>query len=147
MTIPADIRPWLSTALALVACGSSAALAAVDEGGDRVPLQIVSDLRQPDSTQTPVMIETASISGDTLHLHLSYAGGCGGPHEFGLAVSSSLSESEPPEVTMILHHDGHGDSCRAGPQRDRGSPTPSEHRRGPPDVAGSAIRAMGPHAR
>jgi hypothetical protein len=113
VTVPARIPQWISTALILAACGSSG-LTAVDEDGDRLPLRIVSDVRQPDSTQTPATIETASISGDTLHLRLSYAGGCGGPHEFGLTASNSLSGSEPPEVKVILHHDGHGDPCRAG---------------------------------
>jgi len=117
MTVPARIRQWISTAPVLVACGSSG-LTAVGEDGDRLPLRIVSDVRQPDSTQTPAAIETASIRGDTLHLRLSYAGGCGGPHEFGLAASSSLSGTEPPRVTVILHHDGHGDPCRAGLGQD-----------------------------
>ena len=72
----------------------------------------MTDFRQPDSTQTPATIETASISGDTLHLALSYAGGCG-DHEFGLAASSSLTQSDPPQVTVILRHDGHNDTCRA----------------------------------
>jgi hypothetical protein len=113
MTIPIRIRLGVGTALVSVACSGSG-LTAVDENGDRIPLRIVSDFRQPDSTQTPVTIETASISGDTLHVRLSYGGGCGGPHEFGLAASGSLIESDPPQVMVILRHDGHGDPCRAG---------------------------------
>jgi hypothetical protein len=104
----------LTTALVLNACGSSAGLTAVDADGDWLPLFIVSDLRQPDSTQTAVTIDAASISGDTLQLRLSYAGGCGGPHEFGLAVDRALSAADPPQVTVALHHNGHGDACRAG---------------------------------
>ena len=98
----------------LGACDGSSELTAVDGDGDRIPLRIVENLRQPDSTQTPVTIEEASISGDTLHLRLAYAGGCGGPHEFGLAASSRLVESDPPQATVILHHDGHNDICRGG---------------------------------
>ena len=114
MTVTARTRPWLGAALLLLGCAGCSGLTAVDEDGDRIPLRIVSDFRQPDSTQTPATIETASISGDTLHLRLSYAGGCGAPHKFGLAASNNLTESDPPQVTVILHHDGHNDTCRAG---------------------------------
>jgi hypothetical protein len=31
-----------------------------------------------------------------------------------LAASSHLVESDPPQTTGILQHDGHNDSCRAG---------------------------------
>jgi hypothetical protein len=89
-------------------------LTAVDEDGDWIPLRIVTDFRQPDSSQTPATIEAASIRGDTLQLSVTYAGGCGKPHEFGLAASASVTESDPPQVTVILRHDGHNDPCRAG---------------------------------
>jgi len=114
MTALSYTRLRLSAAVVLIGCGTSSGLTAVDEEGDRLPLQIVSDFRQPDSTQTPATIETASISGDTLHLRLSYAGGCGRPHEFGLAASRNLIEADPPQVAVILRHDGHNDICRAG---------------------------------
>ena len=103
---------WLPATTLILACGSGG-LAAVNEDGDQIPLRVIEDLRRPDSTQTPVTIEAASISGDTLHLRLSYAGGCG-RHEFGLAASSRLVESDPPQVTVVLRHDGHGDTCRGG---------------------------------
>jgi hypothetical protein len=107
---------WLGTAALIAACGDSG-LTAVDSDGARIPLRIVGELRLADSTETPetpASIEAASISGDILHLRLAYAGGCGGPHEFGLAAGSALVVSSRPQVTLLLRHDGHGDPCRAG---------------------------------
>ena len=113
MTVAMRAHRWLGTASILAACGTDG-LVAVGTGrdDDRIPLRLVRELRQPDSTQTPVTIVAASITGDTLYLRFEYAGGCGA-HEFGLAASTRLVESEPPQVTMILRHDT-GDHCRAG---------------------------------
>lgn len=113
MTAAMRLCLWVAGGL-LVACDGSNGLTAVADNGDRIPLRVVENLRQPDSTQTPVTIEDASISGDTLHLRLAYAGGCGGPHEFGLAASNRLLESDPAQATVMLQHDGHNDNCRAG---------------------------------
>jgi hypothetical protein len=117
MPRPFRSRLWTGSAVLVGACGDSG-LTAVDSDGDRIPLRMVSEVRLADSTGSPASIEAASISGDTLHLRLSYAGGCGGPHEFGLAAARTLVASAPPQVTLILRHDGHGDPCRAGFGRD-----------------------------
>ena len=111
MTCPTRAFALLGGALTLLGCGSDD-LTAVHEDGDQIPMRIVTDFRQPDSTRTPATIETASISGHTLHLALSYPGGCG-IHEFGLAAFDSVTESDPPQVTVILRHYGHNDTCRA----------------------------------
>jgi len=107
-------RSWLGTAVLMAACSDSSGLTTVGSDGTRIPLRVVSELRLGESTETPASIDAASIRGDTLYLQLSYAGGCGGPHEFGLAASRTLVVSSPPQVTMLPRHDGHGDSCRAG---------------------------------
>jgi hypothetical protein len=113
MIVATRFRLGLVAANLSLACGGGSGLTEVNGGGDWIPLRVIENPRQPDSTQTPVTIEAASISGDTLHLRLHYAGGCG-THEFGLAASDRLIESDPPQVTVILRHDGHADVCRAG---------------------------------
>jgi hypothetical protein len=106
---------WTAAAALVTACGDSG-LTAVDASGTRIPLRLVDAVALPNPT-TPATIETATIRGDTLRLRVSYAGGCGG-HEFGLAGQRALLESTPPQVIVVLRHEGHGDPCRAGLRAD-----------------------------
>jgi hypothetical protein len=106
-----ELVPFCVAAALLTACGDSG-LTTVDGDGTRLPLRIVTEVVLPNPT-TPASIEGASVSGDTLHLRVSYAGGCG-HHEFGLAAQRGLIESTPPQVIVVLRHEGQGDPCRAG---------------------------------
>ena len=60
----------------------------------------------------PAVIDSASIQGSVLVLHLSHGGGCGN-HEFALLSSGTFLESNPVQVPMALAHDANGDLCRA----------------------------------
>jgi hypothetical protein len=105
---------WLGCVLALASCADSSWLEPVDEDSRFIPLRIMDAHDQARPTDPIVEIMDATVSGDTLFLTLEYAGGCGGAHEFGLAASNTLEESEPPAVKVVLHHDARGDNCRAG---------------------------------
>ncbi len=59
-----------------------------------------------------VEILEARIDGNVLQLDVRYGGGCL-EHDFWLAASSFFMESQPPQVAVMLSHDGHGDLCRA----------------------------------
>ena len=54
----------------------------------------------------------AKVSGDFLELTVQYGGGCH-PHDFWLVGSAWFMESEPPQVDLLLSHDGHNDLCGA----------------------------------
>ena len=105
---------WLGCVLVLASCADSSWLTPVDNDRRFIPLRIMDAHDQARPTDPIVEIMGATVSGDTLFLSLEYAGGCGGAHEFGLAASNTLEDSEPPAVKVVLHHDAGGDNCRAG---------------------------------
>jgi hypothetical protein len=106
-TAPQVLRVWTTAAAILTVCGDSGLAA-----GARIPLRVVAEVVLPNPT-TPASIEAASIAGDTLRMHVSYAGGCGGKHEFGLVAQRGLLQTTPPQVILVLRHES-GDPCRAG---------------------------------
>lgn len=60
----------------------------------------------------PATIDSASVAGDVLTLHLTHGGGCR-THTFALHSSGAFLESYPVQVLAQLSHDGAGDPCRA----------------------------------
>lgn len=107
----------MAAAAALAAgCGDPFALATVQADGDRIPVLIQDQVPLGDPNAIPATIEAAAVSGDTLHLRLSFAGGCGS-HKLGLSALRSVAETEPPQVTVLLVHES-SDPCRAGIVRD-----------------------------
>lgn len=60
----------------------------------------------------PAAIDSASISGDVLTLHVSHGGGCAA-HTFALHTAGVFLESLPVQVPARLSHDAAGDRCRA----------------------------------
>ncbi len=74
------------------------------------------DVTAADSTSAhrfdPAVIDSASMQGNVLVLHLSHGGGCGN-HEFALLSSGAFLESNPVQVPMALAHNANGDLCRA----------------------------------
>ncbi|BAH37299.1 MAG TPA: hypothetical protein DGD08_00730 [Gemmatimonas aurantiaca] len=74
------------------------------------PLQVTSSssaLRFDAAT-----IDSASIAGDVLSLHVTHGGGCT-THTFGLHTSGIFLESYPVQVPAQLSHDAADDRCRA----------------------------------
>jgi hypothetical protein len=110
--------PALCATVAALAtgCGDPSGLATVDADGDRIPLVLADEVTLDDPAAVPATIQSATVSGDTLRLRLSFAGGCGN-HEFGLSALRSVVETEPPQVTVLLVHES-SDACRAAIVRE-----------------------------
>lgn len=58
------------------------------------------------------VINTATIEADTLHINVSYAGGCE-THEFTLVAEPMFLESFPVQLRASLAHNANGDTCEA----------------------------------
>ena len=58
------------------------------------------------------VLNSATITGDTLAINASYGGGCES-HEFTLIVSEQFLESHPVQLAVSLVHDGNDDRCEA----------------------------------
>ena len=63
-------------------------------------------------TDTYVVNDPPSITGDVLTLNVSYSGGCES-HDFTLITSGVFLESNPVQLQAVLAHDANGDSCEA----------------------------------
>lgn len=64
-----------------------------------------------DSLQ-PVKIQTASILGNLMTIHVSYSGGCE-KHSFSLEGSTTIAKSMPAVRGIRLVHTGKKDLCKA----------------------------------
>jgi len=96
----------------LVACGGEASddffLGTVDD-----PVLIdtsCDDSAQPPSA--PLAIQGLELVGDAVEVQTSFSGGCG-EHLFAVSGGCEFTASDPPQTTVILHHDAQGDSCEA----------------------------------
>ena len=58
------------------------------------------------------VLNHAAISGDTLSVSVSYAGGCE-THALTLVIAASFTESSPVQLSAALRHDANGDACEA----------------------------------
>ena len=62
--------------------------------------------------KTPFSIDSAFISGDTLHAIVQYSGGCG-THTFDIETTGALLKSLPPKQPIRIVHRSDNDPCRA----------------------------------
>ena len=60
------------------------------------------------------VLNSATITGDTLTVSVSYSGGCRA-HVFTLVIAASFVESSPVRLPAVLRHDANGDTCEAFP--------------------------------
>lgn len=58
------------------------------------------------------VLNSATITGDTLELNISYSGGCE-KHQFSLVSSGVFLESYPVQLRVDLAHNANNDSCEA----------------------------------
>lgn len=57
-------------------------------------------------------VEGARIEKDTLHLRVSYTGGCT-EHDFRLVAWDFFSKARTLHAELLLAHNANGDSCKA----------------------------------
>lgn len=62
---------------------------------------------------SPISIESAKISSDTLILQVSYGGGCVEEHGFELISRGEYAESFPEQLRLYFLHDNKNDMCKA----------------------------------
>ena len=94
---------------------------------DDADVPVSSDDVAPDEIQTGTVVITdaveewgvneyvlnsATITGDTLELNVSYGGGCEA-HQFTLVSSGVFLESFPVQLRLSLAHNANNDSCEA----------------------------------
>ena len=60
------------------------------------------------------VLNSATITGDTLDIRASYSGGCE-DHQFTLVVSDTFLESFPVQLHAAIAHNANGDTCEAYP--------------------------------
>ena len=60
------------------------------------------------------VLNSATITDDTLTVSVSYSGGCRA-HVFTLVIAASFVESSPVRLPAVLRHDANGDTCEAFP--------------------------------
>lgn len=60
----------------------------------------------------PYVLNSATITADTLEVNVSYGGGCEA-HVFTLIVSEAFLESAPVQLNISLAHIANGDACEA----------------------------------
>ena len=60
------------------------------------------------------VLNSATITGDTLTVSVSYSGGCR-THVFTLVIAASFVDSSPVQLPAVLRHDANGDRCEAFP--------------------------------
>ena len=60
----------------------------------------------------PINIVKSEIQGDILKLTVTYSGGCK-DHTFELKANGAIMKSMPPQMPIMLIHEGNGDDCRS----------------------------------
>ena len=73
---------------------------------------ITEDAGDPRWPSDQVTINAAEVKGDSLHLTVSFGGGCRS-HTFLLLADAVFMESYPVQSGLRLAHDGQNDSCKA----------------------------------
>lgn len=92
----------------------------VTKGSDQVPGKLTTQstliITGPGGGDTfpmnPATISAMRIEGDMLRLTVTHSGGCK-DHTYQLYTSGAVMKSYPPQMTLHLAHNAHGDACRA----------------------------------
>jgi hypothetical protein len=104
-----------------LACRSSDYVAPVTDAASltaevRGQVLLVDGINSPAWADDPLTITSATIEGDTLHLVVTYGGGCM-RHALQLIAETSWMESYPVQVRARVAHNAGGDPCEALVQR------------------------------
>ena len=112
----------VALALCLVGCSKDDDPVSPKPPGSLVPAPLPApiEIRADAATyggQDPVTLQSAHLEGMTLRLDVSYAGGCK-DHSFAAVSPTGVLESLPPQIAVLLRHDGDGDQCEAAIRQD-----------------------------
>ncbi|RKG67866.1 hypothetical protein D7W79_34855, partial [Corallococcus exercitus] len=90
--------------------GSPAAEAETQEPAVVLPLEVT----ESPAPRDPLSIESQSVKGNVLTLHVRHGGGCK-EHRYGLAWDGSFTKtaSGEPRAELTLLHDANNDRCKA----------------------------------
>jgi hypothetical protein len=113
------MKVWtiLFAALSFAACKSKQDTAATESGNQPVTqteaprIEIVQDMPD-DGSGDDYTIESVKVYGSEISYVVRYGGGCE-PHDFKLMTTGAIMKSMPPQMSVVLHHNGNGDKCRA----------------------------------
>ena len=87
-----------------------------DDGEEMISATVTAATPEAWGTDAYV-INAATIEADTLHINVSYAGGCE-THEFTLVVEPMFLESFPVQQRVSLAHNANDDTCEASITED-----------------------------
>jgi len=82
-----------------------------------LPVIVDFDTTPASWPQDPFQIEEASVTGHTLHISLSYGGGCRA-HDVKTVAWGGWMESNPVQLRLFLSHEDFDDPCDAWITRD-----------------------------
>ena len=74
------------------------------------PVLLVDEAPQNCFPTDTAKITTVALEGTILKISVTYQGGCQ-EHNFGLHGETAFLLSNPPQCSLYLSHDAHGDSC------------------------------------
>lgn len=99
------VKPSLLVLLLASAC-------ATDPASNDTPSQPLQVGRCPGAATNPFFIGNLEIQGTILHAEVAGGGGCR-PHSFSVCWNGAVADSYPPQVSLELAYDAHGDPCDA----------------------------------
>ncbi len=106
--VEAALALWV---VALAGCGDDDMTLGPDPGPPGPEVQIVAGAG-PDLLLDVLGVDSLWVEGDSLHLAVSYGGGCE-EHDFSALAADAFAESEPPQLSVYLRHEDHDDPCDA----------------------------------
>ncbi len=73
---------------------------------------VVDEMVSTKKLGDPYEVLEVVVIQDTLELAIRYGGGCE-EHHFKLVSKGAYAESDPPQLSLYLFHDGNKDKCRS----------------------------------
>ncbi|MEM7282439.1 MAG: hypothetical protein AAF438_12515 [Pseudomonadota bacterium] len=75
-------------------------------------VQIINSPSNLDAPMDPLKIVEATVEGSQLLLTVEYSGGAK-EHDFALYCGRAIAKSMPPQASVFLSHNAHGDLAKA----------------------------------
>lgn len=108
LRVAAVVAPLLTGA----ACSEKEPLGPYATAEGRHPVQVVFDSDPATWKGDPLVIDSARVTGNVLHVFVTHGGGCR-VHEYAAVAWNAWMESYPVQAGLLIAHDAKGDPCRA----------------------------------